>query len=63
MLDIIYNRTSKCAYIKDSGAYVGTLYGVYSTDVKTVGANKKVTFKNANGIPILILFCEYSELK
>ena len=63
MLSIIYNRADRCAYIKDSGSYVGTLYRVYSTDVKTVGAYKKVTFKNEGGIPLMLLFCEYSELE
>ena len=63
MIAANYDRKGKCVYLKDNGEYTGTIYGVYSKEVKEVGAQKKVTFKNANGISILLLFCEYSESK
>jgi len=63
MLTITYDRKDKCAYIKDNGEYAGTLYGVFSAEVKEVGAHKKGTFYNTNSIPTATLFCDYSELK
>lgn len=62
MISTTYDNAKKCAYLKgETGEYVGTLYGVYATEVKGVGAYKKVTFKNAKGLPLLVLLCEYTE--
>lgn len=64
MISALYDKENRCTYLKnESGEYMGTLYGVYLTEIKKVGAYKKVTFKNGNSIPILVLFCEYSEQK
>lgn len=64
MISAAYDTANNCARLKsESGEYIGTLYGVDSAGLKDVGAYKKVTFKNADGIPILVLFCEYSEVK
>ena len=63
MITAIYDRGKKCVYLKEDAEYIGTLYSVHSTEVKGVGAREKVTFKNANDISVLVLFCEYSESK
>ena len=63
MITAVYDRGNKCVYFKEGTEYIGTIYNVHSTEVKEVGTREKVTFKNANGIPILLLFCEYSESK
>jgi len=63
MLNTTYDVKKKCAYVKDNGEYAGTIYSIYSVEVKEVGAHKKVTFYNTNGIPTATLFCDYSELK
>jgi hypothetical protein len=60
MISARYDEENRCVYLNEADEYIGTLYGVYSTEIKDVGRNKKATFKNAEGIPILVLFCEYS---
>lgn len=64
MISATYDKENKCVYLKsESGEYIGTLYDVLSAEVKKVGASGKVTFKDGGDIPLLVIFCEYSELK